>query len=162
MPVYNTQVELYLYVLDCPAEFLAIGDEMSHTEMTIFEIAGGEPVFRRLVDHFYGRVEADPGLRPMFPDDLEDGKRWQYLFLIQLFGGPADYAAERGHPRLRMRHAPFPIDQVARDAWLSHMLIAIDAVNIPEPARSAMRDYFERASTHMINVYDPPGHEESS
>lgn len=159
MPVYNTVVELYLYVLDCPAEFLAIGDEMSQPELTIFEIAGGEVVFRRLVDDFYRRVEADPLLRPMFPDDLEPGKRWQYLFLMQFFGGPADYGAERGHPRLRMRHAPFPIDRAARDAWLGHMLAAIDEINIPEPARSVMRDYFERASTHMINVYDPAGNE---
>ncbi len=124
---------------------------MQGDEQSLYEQAGGEAVFRRLVDEFYARVEADPYLRPMFPEDMEEGKRWQYLFLSQFFGGPQTYAAERGHPRLRMRHFPFAIDQQARDHWLNHMLDAVDAVGIAEPVRSQMREYFERASTHMIN-----------
>ncbi len=92
----------------------------------------------------------------MFPDDLEAGKHWQFLFLTQFFGGPARYAQERGHPRLRMRHMPFPIDRMARDHWLGHMLAAIDEAGIEEPARSTMREYFERASEHMINLYAAP------
>ncbi|MBL8161961.1 MAG: globin [Anaerolineae bacterium] len=122
------------------------------TEPTIYELAGGDAVFRQVVDEFYARVEADPVLRPMFPDDLNAGKEWQYLFLIQLFGGPGRYSEVRGHPRLRMRHMPFPIDQTARDHWLAHMLAAIDAVGITDPARGAMVEYFERASTFMINA----------
>ncbi|NJL56439.1 hypothetical protein HC928_15610, partial [bacterium] len=70
-----------------------------------------------------------------------------------IFGGPADYQVERGHPRLRMRHAPFPIGHAEQQAWLDHMLAAIDAVGISEPARSEMRAYFERAAVHMINTY---------
>jgi hemoglobin len=88
----------------------------------------------------------------MFPDDLEAGKEWQFLFLTQFFGGPARYQSERGHPRLRMRHSPFPIDQAARDHWLEHMLAAMDAVGITEPSHSLMKDYFMRASTAMMNA----------
>lgn len=125
---------------------------MTDADVNVFEVAGGEVVFLRLVDEFYARVEADPVLRPMFPPDLEQGKRWQFLFLMQYFGGPAQYIQERGHPRLRMRHMPFVIDQEGRDHWLRCMLEAIDAVDIPEPARAVMRDYFERASTFMVNA----------
>jgi hemoglobin len=124
---------------------------MSDTQQTVYEQAGGDPAFQRIVDEFYARVEADPLLRPMFPADLSEGKRWQFLFLTQFFGGPQRYAAERGHPRLRMRHFPFPIDQGARDHWLAHMLAAIDAAGVVDPAREEMRAYFERASSFMIN-----------
>lgn len=125
-------------------------------ERSVYEIAGGDAVFQRLVNVFYQKIEADPVLRPMFPADLEDGKHWQFLFLTQFFGGPARYGQERGHPRLRQRHFPFTIDQTARDHWLAHMLAAIDEVGIPEPARSDMRDYFERSSTFMINAEPEP------
>ncbi len=124
---------------------------MQETEHTLYDLVGGEATFRRLVDEFYAKVEADPLLRPIFPANLEGGKYWQFLFLSQFFGGPATYAEERGHPRLRMRHVPFAIDRQARDRWLSHMIEAIDAVGIEEPMRSMMTDYFERASLHMIN-----------
>lgn len=120
-------------------------------EQSIYEQVGGDETFQRLVDAFYARVERDPLLRPMFPADLEPGKQHQFLFLTQYFGGPPRYSVLRGHPRLRMRHVPFPIGPRERDAWLSHMLAAIDEVGIAEPARSAMRAYFEHASTAMIN-----------
>jgi hemoglobin len=76
------------------------------------------------------------------------------LFLIQYFGGPDHYMAQRGHPRLRMRHAPFPINTTAREKWLRYMLESIDEVGIQEPARAAMREYFERASEAMINQWN--------
>lgn len=120
--------------------------------MTIYAVVGGDATFQKLVDIFYAKVEADEGLRGIFPEDLEPGKRWQFLFLTQFFGGPARYAEERGHPRLRMRHGPFPIDLRARNQWLQYMLEAIDEVDIEEPARSVMRDYFERGSAMMVNV----------
>ena len=123
-------------------------------DLSVFDFVGGEPTFRRLVDVFYARVEADESLRPMFPDDLTPGKQWQYLFLMQFFGGPTQYMNERGHPRLRMRHQPFRIDSHARNAWLGHMLAAIDEVQIAEPARTIMRDYFERGSEFMINTWE--------
>jgi hemoglobin len=125
---------------------------MAESEQTVYEMVGGDTTFRRLVDAFYGRVASDEVLRPVFPEDLEPGKYWQYLFLAQFFGGPARYIEERGHPRLRMRHAPFIIDQQGRDHWFAHMCAAIDEVGIQEPARSIMRDYFERGATFMINA----------
>ena len=125
---------------------------MSTTDTTtIYETIGGDATFWQLVDAFYAHVEQDPLLRTMFPDDMQPGKERQFLFLTQYFGGPARYNALHGHPRLRMRHMPFPIDQDARNAWLNAMLTAIDEVGIPEPARTAMRDYFERGATFMVN-----------
>jgi len=118
---------------------------------SIYEQAGGLDALRRLVDAFYARVEADPLLRPMFPPDLGPGKEHQLLFLVQYFGGPGEYGQRRGHPRLRMRHAPFAIGPAERDAWLRHMLAAVDEAGIPEPARSAMRSYFEMAAPAMMN-----------
>ena len=118
---------------------------------TVYDMLGSEEPFRRLVDSFYAKVDQDEVLRPMFPDDLEQSKHRQFLFLIQYFGGPKRYTEERGHPRLRRRHFPFPIDSDARDRWLQHMLAAIDDAEIAEPARSVMREYFEQASTFLIN-----------
>lgn len=122
-------------------------------EKTIYEQVGGTETFRKMVDIFYAKIEADFELRAMFPEDLEPGKKWQYLFLQQYFGGPHDYIEERGHPRLRMRHSPFPIDDRAQKAWLQYMLEAVDEVGIQEPARGIMRDYFIRGSEFMINRY---------
>jgi len=121
---------------------------------TVYEQLGGDPVFHRLVESFYARIEQDPLLRPLFPADLEAGKKHQFLFLTQYWGGPPRYEAERGHPRLRMRHAPFAIGQAERDAWLGHMLAALDEVGVPEPVRSQMADYFERGATFLINRAD--------
>ena len=74
------------------------------------------------------------------------------LFLGQYWGGPPIYSEEKGHPRLRMRHAPFPIGQAERDAWLAAMLAALEEADAPEVAREMMRDYFVNASTAMINA----------
>ena len=117
----------------------------------VYELVGGAETFRRLAHTFYDRVYADPLLRPMFPDDRAGAEDRLALFLMQYFGGPQTYSEQRGHPRLRMRHMPFAIGQAERDAWLGHMREAIDAIRIAEPARTAMRDYFEGAATFLIN-----------
>ena len=124
---------------------------------TIYELAGGDEPFRRLVERFYARVERDPLLRPLFPADLGPGRERQFLFITQYFGGPPRYNALRGHPRLRMRHAPFAIGQRERDAWVGHMLAAIDEVGFAEPVRGALREYFERAGTFLINQGERAG-----
>jgi hemoglobin len=129
---------------------------MSENEVTVYDLIGGEATFERLVTVFYAKVEADEVLRAIFPEDLEPGKRYQQLFLMQYWGGPTAYIEERGHPRLRMRHYPFPITEDLRNRWVEHMLAAIDEVGIQEPARSMMREYFDRAASVMINRYDPP------
>jgi hemoglobin len=122
------------------------------SERTVYDLIGGENTLRRLVDVFYDKVAQDPVLRPVFPADLEEGKQWQFLFLMQYWGGPARYSEERGHPRLRMRHMPFRIDAAAGQAWLRCMLEAIDEVGIVDPARTEMREYFERAAQFMVNT----------
>lgn len=119
---------------------------------TVYEQIGGDETFHRLVDTFYARVERDPLLRPLFPKDMTQGKEHQFLFLTQYWGGPARYDALRGHPRLKMRHAPFKIGQAERDAWLGHMLAAIEEVGIAEPSRTQLIEYFQNAATFMINA----------
>ena len=108
--------------------------------------------FLRLADSFYDQVEKDPVLRPLFVDESFDGPKERLgLFLAQFFGGPPNYSLQRGHPMLRARHLPFAIGKPERDAWVGHMLAAIDAVGIAEPARSEMREYFQRAATFLMN-----------
>lgn len=128
---------------------------MTYSAQSIYDLIGGAEAVADIVDAFYAAVETDPVLRPMYPEDLEGPKRRLYLFLVQFFGGPTRYSEERGHPRLRMRHFPFAIDQRARDNWLSHMLTAIDSAGISEPARSRMREYFDRSSAFLINRSEP-------
>lgn len=120
-------------------------------EITVFELVGGQPFFDDLVDAFYERVERDPVLRPIYPEDLAPGKRALAMFLAQYWGGPPEYSAEKGHPRLRMRHAPFTIGEEQRDAWLASMLAALDDTDAPMAAKTALREYFAMAATAMIN-----------
>ena len=121
-------------------------------ERTVFELVGGMKTFDALVEAFYLGIEADPILRPMYPAQLEDSRRHMALFLAQYFGGPTDYSEQRGHPRLRMRHAPFRIGPQERDRWLQHMLTALDKTGVPEPAHSLMANYFASTATFLINA----------
>jgi hemoglobin len=122
----------------------------------IYELAGGDAPFRRLIDAFYERVEREPLLRPLYPADLTASREHLFLFVTQYFGAPPRYNALRGHPRLRMRHAPFVIGQAERDAWVRHMLAAVEEAGFAEPARGALIEYFDRAATFLINQ-DTPG-----
>jgi hemoglobin len=125
---------------------------MSHEDISLYELIGEEG-FTRLVHSFYQRVENDAVLRHHYRDpDLSKAERHLRLFLIQYFGGPATYAEERGEPRLRRRHMPFVIGQADRDAWVRNMLEAMDEMQIPEPAYSTMKEYFEDAATFMVNA----------
>ena len=120
-------------------------------DLNIHDLIGGYPTFEKLVNHFYDAVEQDPVLRPLYPESLEESRLHLALFLSQFFGGPPEYSERRGHPRLRARHLPFVIDRKERDAWVKHMLAAIDETGIPEPARANMREYFQDAATFLIN-----------
>ena len=93
-----------------------------HPVDALYDRVGGEQFFVDLVDRFYLGVAGDPLLRPLYPDDLTESSHHLALFLIQYWGGPGTYDEQRGHPRLRMRHAPFVIGPAERDAWLRHML----------------------------------------
>ncbi|MDQ1742628.1 MAG: hemoglobin [Pseudonocardiales bacterium] len=117
-----------------------------------FERAGGEQTFRLLVQRFYDGVAADPLLRPLYPEaDLEPAADRLALFLIQYWGGPSTYTANRGHPRLRMRHAPFVIGEAERDAWLRHMRDALDSLQLPEDIRTPLWQYLTMAAESMRN-----------
>jgi hemoglobin len=121
-------------------------------EVTFFEAVGGEETFRRLVHRFYEGVAADPILRPLYPEeDLEPAEERLRLFLIQYWGGPRTYSERRGHPRLRMRHAPFPIGEREREAWLTHMGAAVDELKLPEQLQKMLWDYLVMAANSMIN-----------
>jgi hemoglobin len=124
---------------------------------TLFEAVGGEPTFRRLVDRFYAGIATDPLLRPMYPEgDLGPAAERMTLFLMQYWGGPTTYSAQRGHPRLRMRHAPFRIGPAERDAWLRHMRRAVDELALPPETGTALWDYLERSAYFMVNVMEDP------
>lgn len=124
---------------------------MESQQKTIFEIAGGEPAFERIIERFYNGIDSDPIVRSMYPADLTESKRHMVLFLMQYFGGPGTYSQQRGHPRLRMRHAPFVIGQVERDAWMRHMEVAVKAEKLPAEIEAFILDYFERTATFMMN-----------
>lgn len=111
----------------------------------------GEETLRTLVRVFYRRVKDDPALRQMFPEDMTEAEERQFLFLAQYFGGPAGYTERLGPPRLRLRHLRFTIGMAEREAWLSHMLAAMEEVGAPEPWSGVMARYFERASLAMMN-----------
>lgn len=118
---------------------------------SVFELAG-EAKLRELVRRFYTGVAADPVLRPVYPEeDLAGATERLTLFLIQYWGGPQTYSETRGHPRLRLRHQPFAIGQTEREAWLRHMTAAVDSLDLAPAVRKALLDYFETASTAMIN-----------
>jgi hemoglobin len=124
--------------------------------VNLFDAVGGQEFFDELVERFYRGVEADPLLRPMYPDDLTASKRHLALFLGQYWGGPTTYSEERGHPRLRMRHVPFAIGEAERDAWLRHMTAALDSLVVERDVHPAiearMIDYFVMAADAMVNV----------
>jgi hemoglobin len=112
----------------------------------------GEEGFTRLVRAFYAQVPDDDVLGPMYPpQDLAGAERRLRDFLIGRFGGPPRYIEQRGHPRLRMRHAPFAIDMAARNRWVTLMDRALEDVKLPEDATALLREFLHATATFMIN-----------
>jgi len=124
-------------------------------ETEVWTAVGGDAPFFALVDAFYERVEQNPTLRALYPEDLGPGKQHLAWFLIQRFGGPEHFNQRRGAPRLRMRHVHFKIDLAMRNAWMDSMLQAVDAIDVFVPHRALMIDYFEHAATFLINHEEP-------
>ncbi|UQX89644.1 globin [Jatrophihabitans telluris] len=117
-----------------------------------FVRAGGEETFRTLVARFYEGVATDPVLRPLYPEeDLGPAADRLSLFLIQYWGGPGTYSEHRGHPRLRMRHAPFVIGEAERDAWLAHMRVALDSLTLDTEVHDRIWAYLQMAAESMRN-----------
>ena len=120
---------------------------------TFFAAVGGEDTFRRLVEAFYAGVAADPVLRVLYPeDDLGPAAERLRMFLVQYWGGPSTYSQQRGHPRLRMRHAGFAIGSAQRDAWLRHMRAALDTLTLPPALEQALWDYLVGAAESLRTV----------
>ena len=119
------------------------------------ERVGGTETFRLLVERFYAGVAQDPPLRALYPEEeLGPAAERLQLFLEQYWGGPHTYSDSRGHPRLRIRHAPFAVTPAQRDRWLGHMLAAVDSLALAEPEDAELRDYLVRAANFMVNSPD--------
>jgi hemoglobin len=126
--------------------------------VTLYEAAGGEPTFRRLVHRFYQEVAADPELRAVYPSkDLGPAEEHLRLFLMQYWGGPSTYMERRGHPRLRMRHVHFAIGEAERDAWLRHMRTALDEIQLPAELDAELWNYLVMAAHSLVNQDIRPG-----
>jgi hemoglobin len=129
---------------------------------SFYEAAGGEEFFDRLVHRFYKLVADDPELRAVYPaQDLKPAEEHLRLFLIQYWGGPQTYNELRGHPRLRMRHARFVIDEAARDAWLRHMRTSLDELELDPALDAQLWDYLVMAAHSLLNrpTAPPAGHD---
>lgn len=122
---------------------------------SLFHRLGGAPTFERLVRHFYEGIRTDERLMPMYPVDDLEGAIWRLSsFLQQYFGGPTTYSDERGHPRLRMRHAAFHVNPDARQRWLGHMRRAVDSLELAPLDEAELWDYLERAALSMVNTFE--------
>jgi len=120
---------------------------------TFYDEVGGHETFERLVHRFYQGVRSDPELRALYPEeDLVPAERRLRMFLEQYWGGPTTYGDERGHPRLRMRHHPFPVTLHMRDRWLHHMREAVDELKLAPAHELLLWDYLERAAHSLVNT----------
>ena len=128
---------------------------VAETPQSFYDAVGGAATFRAIVSRFYELVSTDEVLRPLYPDDDLDGAEDRLLmFLEQYWGGPRTYSYQRGHPRLRMRHAPYRIGFIERDAWLRCMhtaIASIDSVTLDDDHRRELVDYLEMAAQAMVN-----------
>ena len=119
---------------------------------TFYDEVGGAPTFTRLVARFYAGVRTDPVLAPLYPQDDWDGAETRLrMFLEQYWGGPRTYSEQRGHPRLRMRHVPFKVGPLERDAWLRCMKVAVDEADLDEQHRAQLWHYLQYAAASMVN-----------
>jgi hemoglobin len=134
-----------------------VGDngEVTEPARSFYDEVNGDETFRAIVSRFYQEVREDEILRPLYPeDDLDGAEERLRMFLAQYWGGPRTYSDQRGHPRLRMRHSPFKIGFLERDAWLRcmHTAVAeIDSQTLDDAHRKALLDYLEMAAHSMIN-----------
>jgi hemoglobin len=124
---------------------------------TFYDAVGGHETFHRLVARFYEGVAADPELRAMYPEeDLGPAEVRLRMFLEQYWGGPKTYGEQRGHPRLRMRHAPFAVTEHMRDRWLAHMRVAVDELKLEPRYEQELWAYLVMAANSMVNTLDGP------
>jgi hemoglobin len=122
---------------------------------TFYDEIGGGPTIRAIVARFYEGVATDEVLRPLYPEeDLGPAEERFAMFLEQYWGGPTTYSEQRGHPRLRMRHAPFAVTTVARDHWLTHFRAALDEADLTPEQDAQFWDYVTHAAQFMVNTME--------
>lgn len=121
-----------------------------NTSQTIYELIGADQI-RLLTHFFYQEVAKNEALKKLYPEDLAPAEERLFLFLLQVLGGPETYSEQRGHPRLRMRHAKWKIDAEMRDHWMNAMLLALDQLHLDPHVNDAIMSYFVKAANHMIN-----------
>lgn len=128
---------------------------VAETPQTFYDAVGGAETFRAIVSRFYELVSTDEVLLPLYPaDDLDGAQDRLRMFLEQYWGGPRTYSDQRGHPRLRMRHAEFRIGFIERDAWLRCMhtaIASIDSATLDDEHRRELLDYLQMAAQAMVN-----------
>ncbi len=128
---------------------------MQTEPQSVYDRVGGHATFVTLVDRFYAGVAEDPPLRELYPErDLGPAADRLRMFLEQYWGGPKAYSEQRGHPRLRLRHGPFAVTPAQRDRWLTHMLAALDSLELDAEDDAELRDYLTRAAQFMVNTFD--------
>lgn len=138
-----------------PGAVLGSGERGAAVNETLWARAGGTETFDRLVRAFYRGVQQDPVLAPMYPQSDWEGAIWRLRsFLEQYWGGPTTYSEQRGHPRLRLRHAAYPITPDARERWLGHMNAALDEIALPPMLDAEFRDYIDRAAHSLVNRFE--------
>lgn len=134
---------------------LGAGEASDAVTASFWAQVGGTETFERITRKFYEGVRQDPIMAPMYPEDDWEGAIWRLrTFLEQYWGGPTTYSENRGHPRLRMRHQPYPITPAARDRWLHHMYAALDEVALPPIYDEPFRDYIDRAAHSLVNRFE--------
>jgi hemoglobin len=122
---------------------------------TFYEEIGGYETIRRIVARFYAGVAEDPVLRPMYPEEVLGPAEVRFRdFLVQYWGGPTTYSDRRGHPRLRMRHAPFAVTPEAKEHWLQHFREGLDEVALPPEQDAQFWDYITHAAQFMVNTFE--------
>ncbi len=134
---------------------LNLGRKNAPVTQTFYEEIGGFETFRAIVHRFYEGVATDELLRPMYPEeDLGPAEERFLHFLVQYWGGPTTYSDQRGHPRLRMRHAPFAVTPEAKDHWLTHFSAGLDSVDLTPEQRQQFWDYVTHAAQFMVNSFE--------
>ena len=126
-------------------------------QQTFYDAIGGYPTIARIVARFYAGVASDDYLRAIYPeDDMGPAQERFTLFLVQYWGGPTTYSDQRGHPRLRMRHAPFAVTPRAKEHWLTHFRAALDEADLPPELDAQFWDYVTHAAQFMVNTFEEP------
>ena len=128
---------------------------VTQAQRSFYDEVGGHDTFHAIVSRFYALVREDEILRPIYPEDeLDAAEERLRMFLEQYWGGPRTYSDQRGHPRLRQRHAPFRIGPTQRDAWLRHMRHAVESLHLDPAHEATLWEYLERAAMFMVNTFD--------